>query len=783
MKFPTASRLIRTTLITLASLLLLTPAAFAQLGEEWQWNSPLGFEPDQPLIIEPVEGTETYAVFQVLIPGFWSRERIGDDQRTYTELRFPGLGSTLQKGAPNLPVLGLDLAVPTNAEQISLAEIQEGDTFAYEMLVYPRTIPERDHEEGDPEVFLFDERIYGGQEPFPLERGLPVPVMQEGPIPHGRFEYSPCVWYPAENRLEFTPEFVVVCEFPGDVVRREPGTLEMDRFAASLFENWRFVEANFPPNAREFEANYLFVYPEDFRAEIEPLIDQKKARGYQVSEVTIESTTGTCSGIRAAILNWHTSIPYWRDRYCLLVGDVDRIPLCDSPALEWDEDETAPTDDLYASPGGDDLFEEVYLGRISFDSATDLDRQITKILDYEDHASPLVDFTRCGLVAHREDAPGKYEGAHESVRTATYAVTPSFETFYGSAGATDADVIDFVNSEVGIVAYRGHGSSSSWTSWNTSIQYFNNSDLGTLSNGTATPVIWSFACNNAELGVNDCLGEHWLELEEGGAVAHYGATIPSYTVQNHELDRAMFRAVWDYGLVTQSHAIRSAEYEMGAAEGTDNAWMYLLLGDPDMKIRRNAPPAWTLIVPELIPTCTIGPCDLEIQVYDQFERPLERVLVSAWKPSAGKAGDDVFVNGYTDGGGQVVLPVEPDSEGTLDLVVRDLDGNVFTFGIPVRSGATSLPLSGLEPLRLSAAPSVTSAGTTFRFSRPLDRDATIDVYDIRGRLVRTLDLGASSTSAAWDGRDSAGRSLSSGVYYARTRDEGRVTTTRVTLIR
>ena len=57
-------------------------------------------------------------------------------------------------------------------------------------------------------------------------------------------------------------------------------------------------------------------------------------------------------------------------------------------------------------------------------------------------------------------------------------------------------------------------------------------------------------------------------------------------------------------------------------------------------------------------------------------------------------------------------------------------------------------------------------------------DEIIEIFDIQGRLVRKLELNASKggdKTAIWDARDSSGRSLSSGIYFARveTRAAGR----------
>ena len=54
-----------------------------------------------------------------------------------------------------------------------------------------------------------------------------------------------------------------------------------------------------------------------------------------------------------------------------------------------------------------------------------------------------------------------------------------------------------------------------------------------------------------------------------------------------------------------------------------------------------------------------------------------------------------------------------------------------------------------------------------------DVDVAIRIYDVAGRLVRTLDLGhkpagfytSKSKAAYWDGKNEAGESVSSGVYF------------------
>jgi alkaline phosphatase len=69
---------------------------------------------------------------------------------------------------------------------------------------------------------------------------------------------------------------------------------------------------------------------------------------------------------------------------------------------------------------------------------------------------------------------------------------------------------------------------------------------------------------------------------------------------------------------------------------------------------------------------------------------------------------------------------------------------------------------------------------------PRAADVSLDLYDARGYRVRRLQAGslaAGSQVLTWDGRDGTGRSVASGIYFARLRVERRTLTARVLLVR
>lgn len=90
-------------------------------------------------------------------------------------------------------------------------------------------------------------------------------------------------------------------------------------------------------------------------------------------------------------------------------------------------------------------------------------------------------------------------------------------------------------------------------------------------------------------------------------------------------------------------------------------------------------------------------------------------------------------------------------------------------------------------LALTAAPNpFGDGGTRLSFALAAPGNVTLDVYDVRGRRVRTLDLeslAAGSHTVAWDGTDGAGRTVAPGVYIVHLSAGSERTARHVTVVR
>ncbi|MFH1680793.1 MAG: FG-GAP-like repeat-containing protein, partial [Candidatus Eisenbacteria bacterium] len=103
-------------------------------------------------------------------------------------------------------------------------------------------------------------------------------------------------------------------------------------------------------------------------------------------------------------------------------------------------------------------------------------------------------------------------------------------------------------------------------------------------------------------------------------------------------------------------------------------------------------------------------------------------------------------------------------------------------------GSEEVASSEPPSYRLDAnAPNPFNPATTIRFGVPERCRATLKIYDLSGREVRTLVEGVleagNDHGAVWDGKDRAGRDAASGVYFYRLTAGERVETKKMMLLR
>ncbi len=126
--------------------------------------------------------------------------------------------------------------------------------------------------------------------------------------------------------------------------------------------------------------------------------------------------------------------------------------------------------------------------------------------------------------------------------------------------------------------------------------------------------------------------------------------------------------------------------------------------------------------------------------------------------------------------------------GSNELIVTSFDE-----GVPVAADTISFTVTGtgitLEPshqLDLCASPNPFRSSATISFELSEPGFTSIEVYDLSGRIVSTLEsskLAAGEHSVQWDGRSQNGEPVSAGLYFCRIQSGSITETTGLCLLR
>lgn len=251
--------------------------------------------------------------------------------------------------------------------------------------------------------------------------------------------------------------------------------------------------------------------------------------------------------------------------YVILGGDVTQIPT--------HKDSDGFASDSYYCTNGKTVIPRFALSRFPARNRAELNQQTDLASYYDRHYNKTIRHSAVFTTYDRSD----YEQCKEQI-SSSMSSKSSFQIKKCYDGkSSKSRLIDAINQGVAFVNYRGHGSNTSWSS---SIG-LSTKDVPKLDVKVHTPIVFSIACNNNNLYVDECLGACWVRHEK--AVAFLGASNPSYTVTNHHYDKYLWEAIYDQNLSVIGDIYVWATlklYQNHKSTTTEvNIREYLLLGD------------------------------------------------------------------------------------------------------------------------------------------------------------------------------------------------------------
>ena len=635
--------------------------------------------------------------------------RLTEKNELYHKLLFEDAktSSSSLPGEPYLPSITEIIRIPDNSSaSVSIVSVEWAEQSKFNL--YPRQHPRRDDSSPHAE-FIKSDKAYQAAGPVPENIVTLGQLHGWGGVAVAPLSVTPFRYYPSEQGLEIAERIVLRIDFtPGhrqNIIRsRHPGR--------KLREIQQFSILNPPPEIpreMDFDENepvrMLVVMKEEALEIAQPLIDFHHNTGIR-TEVWLVDDVEDEYEIKDRVREMFEE----GLEYLFIIGD-GYYREADVPMHRWGyanidpgwqdpyDSTTSHSDTWYVclDPRNDEGYEDhvpdLAVGRITYDAEENMDElelQVNKLLDYiewryEDNDGEWL--SRAALMANREfdEDEGGYHFVNCKRDIAEFEYqypAPEFFPFYGTEeNATNANVIQLINEEgIGILNFRGHGSSSSWPVWSFRGETWDSGEVNRLENIDSPFILISSACLTGNIATrrSNCLVESFLKHDEGGSISAQGSVITTYTDGNHFFDRRIFRAWFDDGIYDVGYAYMGTIAEMVlnwandwySCTGRMNARASIWLGDPAFELRMAPPQEMAVEIFEFVPR---GLQRLEA-VITMNDEPLEDARICV----RGGDEDEVYVVAVSDEEGRALLEFDPPLDEILHYYWTAYHRNAFS---------------------------------------------------------------------------------------------------------
>lgn len=565
----------------------------------------------------------------IYIPqGMWYREitkKIGKKDTKMMVLEIPESGLILEPGKPMLPVEGLFLALPAEAESIKFTvDLAESIEYPNKIQIIPAPEPTKDgawkYDWKEP-TYKPDNTIYKSDEEYPKELFKLSSTSYVGNVQVAHLLMYPLHYKPKSqkliiyHRIALKAEYTLRAKVEKGVVRgvapkkgakaaKEVKAAEpmaraprvQQEYQAQILNMEEFKDVAAVPDDKKRrksspkkpqklaepsnKGRFVIITTEDLTSILEPLAKLKEAKGMSAQVVTTkqiyEEFQDPKEELNVAIRDFILyAYDKWQDppEFIIMVGEIQKMPT--HMNLEFN----CPSDWFYANLIGD-ISPDICVGRIAISDAKNLKNYIDKVAMYEKEGGALIN--RVLLTAFERD---DYISCSDDIENMLKSVKDMTIIKKYGGQSTKEEVIKEIEEGCGIINYRGHGSEYEWQSSNG----LGVNDTPKLRNKDKIPVVFSIACLNNAIDVErECFGESFVEAPFG-AVCFVGASRPSYTAPNHHFDRYIWRAIVEKKMRVVGKIFNFACAELFRnfpdAYTKENLAMYLLLGDPSLEIK------------------------------------------------------------------------------------------------------------------------------------------------------------------------------------------------------
>jgi hypothetical protein len=554
------------------------------------------------------------------IQGFEAIE-INTPEGIFNKLIVPSYVHSKEYGKPELPQIQKLIEIPIGADiTTELLAYEKQTLLLTDFGINHKLIPSQPSiSKGEdassvpfkyyPEIYDQDEFL--GKEIVTVER---LGILRGVQI--ARLTIAPFKYNPVSNELMIFNNIELHVSY-GNADYKQTQLLKEKNYTPAF--NPSFSELlNYKPLAKDlittYPVKYVIVSDPMFQNDLQNFIEWKTKKGFNVVEAyTNDPMVGsTTTSIKAYLEGLYTAgtAADPAPSYVLFVGDVAQVPAHNGNS-------GSHVSDLYycTYDGPNDIYPDMYYGRFSATSSSQLLPQIEKTLMFEQYTFPDPSYLDEVLLVAGVDASmaptygnGQINYGTDNYFNAAHGLITHIY-LYGSGSPVTSDqasasalIIDDVSNGVGFANYTAHCWENGWAD-----PSFETSDVSGLSNQDEYCVIVSNCCLPNSFDNAECFGEAVLRAEGKGAVGHIGGSNntywnedfwwavgtgsvsanPAYSQTGLGVFDCLFHengeAVSDW-FITLSQMVHAGNLAVTAAGGSEEYYweIYHVMGDPSL---------------------------------------------------------------------------------------------------------------------------------------------------------------------------------------------------------
>ena len=603
-------------------LLFLVFVALSAMAFAQQWTSFGKSTPSRPEV-KLVSSSDRQIIVDFSLGGFYLT-KVSTPNGIQQVVSVPKMASMLEAGAPDLPQFPVPAIIGDLAEMD--VNVIESDFTDYQNV---EIAPSKGNfsRQIDPETvpYTYGE-MYSWDAFYPTAQAyLETPYIFRD-FRGQNIMVRPFAYNPVTKTLRVYHNMTIEMRKVSDNgVNQKVSRKAIQKMAPEMEEAYshRFInytESTSKYNFIQDRGEMLVICPDQYMESMQPFVEWKNQSGRPTTIVSISEVGGNNDNqIKNYIRNIYND-PEHNLTFILLVGDyADLTPHSMGGGR---------SDNWFGQLEGNDYYLEVFTGRFSVQSISDVETHIEKVLYYERDMSEGLTWVNQGIGIGANEGAGQGHNGGEAdyvhmnyIRDTLmhYTYENVTQQYSGVGGGTSASAISAdINAGKSICNYCNHGSQTGWA-----VAGYSNSDVNALVNDDKWPFIWSVACNNGEFNGN-CFGEAWLRATNNSTGRPTGAVggmfswisqpwVPPMTGQDEMVDiltewKNNDKYCHTFGGASQNGSMYILDMHPSDNGDTHNTW--ILFGDPSLMVRTDNPVSMNV-------TCTpavlmLGMSELEI---------------------------------------------------------------------------------------------------------------------------------------------------------------------------